>query len=234
MLDLVRPRSATLAMLDEDPIQWAGEGEWILAPQQARSRDSLRRILLAATRLFVDDGYDETTIAGIARAGGVAVGSIYRRFPDKRSILLAILEGYRRTRAAEISRLCDPAAWQGRAPAEIVALHVEIIFSSFVHDRGVLRLIERRRAVDVGIADMLIGWNAHVSDMIATLLRPHAARIDHDDPAAAVLHLHNLIRGALVWAILPPADAAAQPIDPASPASKQAVRRMALAYLGLG
>jgi AcrR family transcriptional regulator len=221
-------------MLDADPIQWAGEGEWILAPQQERSRNSLRRILLAAARLFIDHGYDETTIADIAREADTAVGSIYRRFPDKRSILLAILEGYRRTRAEEIARLCDPAAWRKRDPADIVSLHVEIIYSSFVHDRGVLRLIERRRAVDPEIAQMLIGWNAHVSDAIIALLIPHAARIAHADPAAAVHHLHNSVRGALVWSILPPPEAGPQPIDPASATSKREALRMALAYLGLG
>jgi hypothetical protein len=98
----------------------------------------------------------------------------------------------------------------------------------------VLRLIERRRAVDHEIAQMLIGWNAHVSDAIAALLQPHHAVIPHADLTAAVRYLHNMVRGALVWAILPPQEAGSQPIDPASAASKREALRMALGYLGLG
>lgn len=47
-------------------------------------------ILAAATELFADPGYDRTSIADIAGKAGVAVGSVYRLFEDKRAVLAAV------------------------------------------------------------------------------------------------------------------------------------------------
>lgn len=225
--------STTRKLLDRDPVDWADESDWIVAPQQERSRNSLRKLLLAATGLFIAKGYDETTMADIAREAGVSVGAIYKRFPDKASLLGAVLEGYHRTRYDEILRFTDAERWRGRSAADIVALHVDIMYSAFVHDEGILRLIERRRIVDPAVTDMLIAWNDHVSDNIARLLEPHAFAIPHRDLRTAVRFVHNTIRGSLVWATLPTHTPGDQPIRPGSAACKREALRMALAYLGL-
>jgi AcrR family transcriptional regulator len=44
-------------------------------------------ILAAATDLFVQQGYEKTSIAEIAKEANVAVGSVYRQFPDKIALL---------------------------------------------------------------------------------------------------------------------------------------------------
>jgi AcrR family transcriptional regulator len=49
------------------------------------------RILDAAAPLFVRDGYLETTMAGIARAAGVAVQTLYLSFGSKVAVLEAAL-----------------------------------------------------------------------------------------------------------------------------------------------
>ncbi|QBD75389.1 TetR/AcrR family transcriptional regulator [Ktedonosporobacter rubrisoli] len=48
-----------------------------------------KAILEAARTLFVHKGYEETTIAEIAQAAGVAVGTIYLYFRNKHEILVA-------------------------------------------------------------------------------------------------------------------------------------------------
>ena len=47
-------------------------------------------ILAAASELFADPGYDRTSIADISSKAGVAVGSVYRLFDDKRAVLAAV------------------------------------------------------------------------------------------------------------------------------------------------
>ena len=225
--------ATTRRLLAGDTIHWASQSEWIVAPQQERSRNSLRKVLVAAAQLFIERGYDETTLVDIAQHADVSVGAIYRRFPDKNSILSAVLEGYRQTRYSEILQLTDAGRWRGRSAVEIVTLHVDIMYSSFVHDEGVLRLIERRRIFDPAVTRMLVAWNDHVSDNIARLLEPHAFRIPHRDLRAAVRFLHNTIRGSLVWAILPMQGPRKEAIRPASRACRREALRMALAYLGL-
>ncbi len=47
-------------------------------------------ILAAARELFATKGYEETTIAEIARAAGVAVGTVYLYFQNKHEILVEV------------------------------------------------------------------------------------------------------------------------------------------------
>ena len=59
-------------------------------PQQARSRETLNRLLDAAEMLLAEGGLDAATVPGIADRAGVSVGVVYRRFPDKDALLRAV------------------------------------------------------------------------------------------------------------------------------------------------
>ncbi|WP_413159950.1 TetR/AcrR family transcriptional regulator [Capilliphycus salinus ALCB114379] len=48
------------------------------------------RILKAAQRLFARKGYDGTTTRDLAQAAGVAEGTIFRHFPNKKAILIEV------------------------------------------------------------------------------------------------------------------------------------------------
>ena len=61
-------------------------------PVQGRSRVTVDAIIEASARLFVRDGYPNTTTNRIAELAGVSVGSLYEYFPNKASILLALLQ----------------------------------------------------------------------------------------------------------------------------------------------
>lgn len=53
------------------------------------------QILQAARRLFAHQGYDSTTTRDLAKAAGVAEGTLFRHFANKKTILIAIVtEGW--------------------------------------------------------------------------------------------------------------------------------------------
>lgn len=56
-------------------------------PRAARTRATRRRIVVAATELFVANGYAATTIDEIARRAKVAVQTVYFHFGNKRTVL---------------------------------------------------------------------------------------------------------------------------------------------------
>src|SRR5579885_162589 len=60
--------------------------------RQSRARATRARIIAAAARLFVRDGYLATTMSAIAAEAGVAVQSLYLRFGSKLAILSAALD----------------------------------------------------------------------------------------------------------------------------------------------
>ena len=63
-----------------------------LGPRAARAQETRRRVIDAALRLFVEDGYLPTTMSAIAREAGVAVQTLYLAFGSKASILAAALD----------------------------------------------------------------------------------------------------------------------------------------------
>src|SRR2546423_13010752 len=64
-----------------------------LAPQQARSRESMRKLLKAAAEVLGQHGFEGTTIPRIAQHAGLTPGAGYRRFPDKDALLEAVAMG---------------------------------------------------------------------------------------------------------------------------------------------
>jgi AcrR family transcriptional regulator len=52
--------------------------------------DTRTRILKAAQRLFANKGFEGTTTASLAQAAGVAEGTLFRHFPNKKAILIEV------------------------------------------------------------------------------------------------------------------------------------------------
>ena len=61
-------------------------------PRQERSRALVDAVLEAAARVLVKHGYEHATTNRIAEVAGVSVGSVYQYFPNKQSMVRALLE----------------------------------------------------------------------------------------------------------------------------------------------
>ena len=168
----------------------------------------------------------------ICKAAGVSMGAVYHRFPDKQSIFYTLLEMYRRSRFAQIDRLTEDSQWQDKTAEDILAFHLEIMFSTARIDNGFIRLMERQRIVDSKMHDLLVDWNKHLVAVICRLMEPHRHRIHHSDLNLAITYTHGIIRGALMWALLP-ANGHHTPLNVDSAAFKNNAYQMASAYLGL-
>jgi len=59
----------------------------LVNPRAARTRATRRRIVDAATELFVVEGYAATTLEQVAARAGVAVQTVYFHFGNKRTVL---------------------------------------------------------------------------------------------------------------------------------------------------
>lgn len=188
---------------ESDPIRWMQGSEVFERPRQQRSRDALGRIIVAALKLFSESGFDATRVADVAAEAEVPVGTVYKHFADKDALLAAIVEGYRRCRMREIAELCTSQAALVATPRELVELHLDIVFSAFTLDSGLLRLIERRRLEDPGTHHDQSAANEIVAGLIADRL---VEKLPDRDPAELrrqVHYAHSIIRGAVVWSELP-------------------------------
>jgi AcrR family transcriptional regulator len=108
------------------------------AARAERARATRARIVEAAGPLLVRDGYLDTTMAGIARAAGVAVQTLYLSFGSKAAVLEAVLE---------IGAEDHPSGWleQLRAAPDGVAALAR--FATLT-----ARSVERRHPLDAVLA----------------------------------------------------------------------------------
>lgn len=70
-----------------------------------RAREQRERILVAAQHCFVKYGFHAASMANIAEAAGMSAGLIYRYFPNKSTIVLAIIERQSETELEDIRGL---------------------------------------------------------------------------------------------------------------------------------
>jgi TetR/AcrR family transcriptional repressor of mexJK operon len=65
-----------------------------LTPRHGRPKDAAKReeIVTAATQLFMDNGYELTSMEAVARQAGVSKLTIYSHFADKKELFRAIVQ----------------------------------------------------------------------------------------------------------------------------------------------
>lgn len=107
-------------------------------PLRADAARNRRRILDAARETFAAHGL-EVGVDAIARAAGVGVGTLYRRFSTKDELLRAILED-----RVETFR-CDLRAIEAvEDPWEAFSAAVELMAGGLARDRAFYQLIQSR------------------------------------------------------------------------------------------
>jgi AcrR family transcriptional regulator len=165
----------------------------VRVPQQARSRRTRQRILDAAIESFETLGYDETTTAEIARQAGLAIGSVYDYFRDKRAILLEILRDTVELMADLVVQGLAPEAWAHADPREGVRRLLDQVFHSRTVRPGVQRILWERFFKDPEIRRAMEAIEQRVRGAIETLLaalrRDGRLRVDDVATAAFVIHL---------------------------------------------
>jgi AcrR family transcriptional regulator len=120
------------------------------------------RILAAAASCVIDFGVDRVTLAEIARRAGVSRPTIYRRWPDTRSILAALLTTHITTALSEV-----PARGDGR---EALVDRVVAVAERLRRDDLVMAVLHSELAI-VYIAQRLGSSQQMLIDALADNLR---------------------------------------------------------------
>ena len=96
------------------------ELHWVRPPRQARSQETLDRILDAAEALVAEKGFEDTPVSEIVQRAGSSVGAFYARFHDKDGLLHALYERYYEEAVATADAALAPARWEGAQVAELI------------------------------------------------------------------------------------------------------------------
>jgi AcrR family transcriptional regulator len=147
-------------------------GQTPTKPLRADAERNRLHILEAAAAAFADGGLD-VPVAEIARRAGVGPGTLFRRFPTKEDLVLAIFE----QRIQDISVLLDaaledPDPWAGFVGCMEAAVTMQ------VRDRGVLEAVGERFFGDPRMRALKDKVNPKV---VALLQRAQAAGVVRAD-----------------------------------------------------
>jgi len=96
--------------------------------RQERSRRSYLALIDAATELFGAHGYDAIGTPEIAQRAGVAVGTFYRYFDDKKEVYLEVVRRTMTSAYADTIEGLTPQRFLGRARHETIDECVRILF----------------------------------------------------------------------------------------------------------
>ena len=168
--------------------------------EQAEARDA--RLLDVATKLFMERGFDGTSIDAVAEAAGVSKPTVYARYHDKRDLFVAVLRGRIRKWLAPLSAAAEAQAIEGCAKSIKTTLHElsrHLISYTLAPEAGALQRILSAQAVEFPELAKLAneeGWLRMVRG-VSSILRQSAARgqIKVDDPDFAADMFLNLALG---------------------------------------
>lgn len=163
----------------------APELRWVHPPRQARSQETLERLLDAAEQLVAEKGFDDATIAELVRRAGSSVGAFYARFRDKEGLLYALYERYLEQALATADSALDPRRWEGASIPSIVGAVVPFLVSVYRERRGLIRAFVLRNHVDAEFRARQERFSHHVEAGLSRLLMARAAEIRHPAPARA-------------------------------------------------
>lgn len=92
-------------------------------PVQARSTVTVQAINEATIQVLLNDGADSLTTTRVAERAGVSVGTLYQYYPNKQSLLCAVLEAHMNRVSEAVEDACRRA--RGRPTVEVVREVVE-------------------------------------------------------------------------------------------------------------
>lgn len=129
-----------------------------MANRARQAEDTRRRIVDAAARLFVRDGYAATAINAIAAEAGVAVQTVYASLRTKRDILEAVIQSGVRGDEPDVPPTAG-ASWREMEaepdPRHKLARFARIHREICEREAELFQLLETAAAVDPAVAPLL-------------------------------------------------------------------------------
>src|ERR1700761_3400399 len=94
-------------------------------PKRERGRQRVAALLDAGAALFLEKGYDATTMTEIAARAGAAIGSLYQFFPSKEALAEELVGRYTERATAALERLMERAL--GAVPARLADMLIDLM-----------------------------------------------------------------------------------------------------------
>ncbi len=160
--------------------------EWVRPTHQARSQETLERILEAAEEVVAEKGFDSATVSEIVRRAKSSVGAMYARFTDKESLLACLHERFCEEALATSDAALEASRWEGASIAEIMSTAMPFLVHIYHQKQGLLRAFILRASHDDQFAERGVNLGREISQRLVALLMARRDEIRHPNPEMAV------------------------------------------------
>ncbi len=116
-------------------------------PVQARAAVTVEAICEATIQVLLSHGAERLTTTRVADRAGVSVGTLYQYYPNKRSLLHAVMEEHLDKVASAVESACEQACH--KPVAEMIKQVVEVFVDAKM-DRADISVALYKVAADVG------------------------------------------------------------------------------------
>lgn len=163
------------------------------APRRQRGRDRVAGLLAAAAVLFVERGYEATTMTEIAARAGASIGSLYLFFSTKTALAQAMLADLAEMLSTRLDMLQSRVdGWTAAAIAD--ALFQEL--STFLHQHPVYTVLVDR----AGDEAWRKAVRAHRRIQVAALFELATPSLPDGQAERLALLVPSLMRSVMVLA----------------------------------
>ncbi|MBO6936275.1 MAG: TetR/AcrR family transcriptional regulator [Deltaproteobacteria bacterium] len=169
----------------------------VAQPKQARSEETLERLLDAAESLIKAKGLANVSIAALARKAGSSVGGFYARFKDKDEMLRTLHEREQRRFHASIAQLVEPAVWADQPLGLMIERSLHLFFARLEGRQKLAAAFLESAARNPEQWAHAIEFRRMVVDAFVKLLALRKEEIDHPDPEQAIrFAIHQVLATA--------------------------------------
>lgn len=162
------------------------ELHWIETPRQARTHQSLERMLDVAEILLHDKAFDDIHVRELALRADTSVAAFYRRFKDKDGLLHALHERRCEEAFATADDALSPERWEGASIAEILLTIFPFLIEVMRPNESLYRAIYQRAISDELMRERSIKLDRYVMSGLFELIIARKNEIHHSNPEAAV------------------------------------------------
>ncbi len=155
-------------------------------PLQARSQDSLERMLEAAEALIAEQGFARATMAEIARRARSSVGAVYARFRDKDALLTCLHERFCARAVRSLESALAPERWEGVAAADAVRAVVAVLLRLDRDQGALVRAFVLQTGHDPAYAARAAEVGRVLSRRLRALLLARRDELGGADPETAI------------------------------------------------
>ncbi|MFO7596401.1 MAG: TetR/AcrR family transcriptional regulator [Desulfocurvibacter africanus] len=171
-------------------------------PKQQRGLIRRERILDAALRLFSEKGYYGTNTKEIAKQAGVATGTLYRYFRDKKAVLFGVCMRFEARIMGDVLDLGRRLRDEGASPRKIMAAIVTQAVLAHHENAAFHREMLGLEILDDEVERFVNARVARGMDMLREFLHPMSPELRLKDLDTAVEMLFITIEAVAHKAVL--------------------------------